>query len=473
MNRLAWFVGLWFLTNGCDGTVRDREPGTVDGGQARLDAARYDTNVDGRVLLDADVIDAGLDSGGPDQGRTVSAENLCDGLDDDSDGFVDEGATNACGGCGGLPPGGCQLWSINLTQTADKNLNTGRLVGLAARIVGVSFVEVPNGTCRLTRLTLTESADENLGVISVINQDQTLVLRPNFDPNSERVFYAPDDEMAVTIEFEADSDIQVNATGGQRIPAFEDEVTMPHAIQLESDESLDAIADFMTNTEMEPPTIRWQRRDTSDSRLRLYVGGSKVVFRRVAFYQAIEHLVLDAAVVDDGELTLPQGVSGQGLEGSSLWVYLLRQMNRRLTFGPHAVLLSAGQRIETRKAGGTDLRERPPFQIVSPNPNTREVDTSQPLPIRWTELPDGPGPLQMSLSYRDTELGQQTLVECDVIDPSLGEFILPEEMAADIPTEPGQFRQVTLRWITAEQALPAPDQGRLSKAVSVFLNFTQ
>ena len=79
----------------------------------------------------------------------------------------------------------------------------------------------------------------------------------------------------------------------------------------------------------------------------------------------------------------------------------------------------------------------------------------------------------MSLSYRDTDIGQQTLVGCDVIDPTLNELILPEDMAADIPTQPGQFRQITLRWTTSEQSLPGPEQGQLSKAISVFLNFTQ
>ena len=34
-------------------------------------------------------------------------------------------------GCGGLPPGGCQLWSVNLTQATENPVNTSRLIGLA------------------------------------------------------------------------------------------------------------------------------------------------------------------------------------------------------------------------------------------------------------------------------------------------------------------------------------------------------
>ncbi|MEE2755029.1 MAG: hypothetical protein VYA30_00155 [Myxococcota bacterium] len=473
MNRLFWLTGILILTHGCDGTSRDREATSADGGNMSLDSFPSDASRHDAVSLNDATMDAGPESERQDEGRRVSAENLCDGLDDDADGLIDEGTTNACGGCGGLPPGGCQLWSVNLTQATDNPVNTSRLIGLAARIIGVSSVDIPNANCRVTRLTLTETADENLGLVSMTNDGRTVTLRPNFDPNSERVFYSPDDESAVTIQFQADSEIHVSTTGGPQIPAFENEVTMPHPIQLESEDNLDSVAHFMTNMNTEPPTIRWQPDGASDGRLRLYIGGSKVIFRRVAFYQAIEHLVLDATVIDDGELTLPQTFSGQGIEGSSMWVYLLRQMSRRLTFGPHAVLLTAGQRTETRIAGGTDLREQPPFQIVSPNPNTRAVDTTQPLSIRWTQLPLGTGPLQMSLSYRDTDIGQQTLVECDVIDPTLNELILPEDMAADIPTQPGQFRQITLRWTTSEQSLPGPEQGQLSKAISVFLNFTQ
>ena len=35
--------------------------------------------------------------------RQPTPEDACDGLDDDSDDVVDEGVSNVCGGCGGIP----------------------------------------------------------------------------------------------------------------------------------------------------------------------------------------------------------------------------------------------------------------------------------------------------------------------------------------------------------------------------------
>ena len=70
-------------------------------------------SVDAEPLLDSAISD---DASTPIVRTTPEAE--CDGQDNDNDGSIDEGATNVCGGCGGLPPEGCQLWSINFSQAA-------------------------------------------------------------------------------------------------------------------------------------------------------------------------------------------------------------------------------------------------------------------------------------------------------------------------------------------------------------------
>ena len=61
-------------------------------------------NDDGSI--DAEVpVDSGVrpDAAGPMTQTTPETE--CDGSEDnDDDGSIDEGATNVCGGCGGLPP---------------------------------------------------------------------------------------------------------------------------------------------------------------------------------------------------------------------------------------------------------------------------------------------------------------------------------------------------------------------------------
>ena len=77
------------------------------------------------------------------------------------------------------------------------------------------------------------------------------------------------------------------------------------------------------------------------------------------------------------------------------------------------------------------------------------------------------------LSYRDTDIGVQTIVSCTAVDPHLGELILPGDMTVDVPDEPGDFRQVSLRWNQEDIPLNAPDKGVFTKATSVILNFTR
>ena len=95
-------------------------------------------------------------------------------------------------------------------------------------------------------------------------------------------------------------------------------------------------------------------------------------------------------------------------------------------FGPHAVSIQAGSRYEARGRGGMANGEMPPFQIQNPNPNTRDFTPGDPLPIRWSELPEGNASLVVMLSYRDTEIGVQTIVSCTAVDPHLGELIYQE-----------------------------------------------
>ena len=248
---------------------------------------------------------------------------------------------------------------------------------------------------------------------------------------------------------------------------------MPPAPELVDSNALEDVVRFMRNETDVVPDLRWSEDEDSGTQLKLYVGASKLVFRRVSFYQAIEHLVLDATLADDGRFTLPVEFVGAGLTSSSMWAYLRRQSAQRFVFGPHALNLVAAQRVEARQGGGQALSDAPPFQITYPSPNERSIDETEPFAVRWSNLPDGPGPLRVTLSYRDSEISQQTVLECVVSDPALGEMVFPDDVLADLPRGPGEFKQITLRWGTEELLLPQPDQGYLSRAISVVLNLTE
>ena len=123
------FLILVALMGGCDTSSRERDGSSADV-QPSIDAAVDMMNddsgsVDAEPLLDSAI---SADASTPIVRTTPEAE--CDGQDNDNDGSIDEGATNVCGGCGGLPPEGCQLWNINFSQAAETTLNVNRLVSL-------------------------------------------------------------------------------------------------------------------------------------------------------------------------------------------------------------------------------------------------------------------------------------------------------------------------------------------------------
>jgi len=476
--RYLW-MGILIVFSGCDASERTRDS---DEPPNMPDTMMVDPT-DGSVFpMDVFVPDEGPPNQ-PDMGtatpdataeRVPTPEDQCDGEDGDADGLIDEGVSNACGGCGGIPPGGCQAWQVNLIQNGENDLNINRLLGLSAGILGVSFSDIPNGICRTLRLQNRFGPDDHMGSVEIEHEGETVVLDPRFDPETARVGYEPQGDMAPWAQFSVGSPVRIRADGGRAIGAFDTALTMPSRMDLIPADGLLQFANTIRGDDAEAPaTLMWTPTDDSDANLRLYIGGSRIVFRRVRFYQAIEHYVLDGLLMDDGQFQLPAAFQGAGVAQSSIWVYLLRQAQERLIFGPHTVSLSLGQRVESRVPGGQAPADIPPFQIVNPSPNTREFTPGIPLDVRWSTLPEGVGPLTMTLSHRNDDTGIHTLVDCEIVDPLLGQATLPEEITSEVSDGPGQFRQLTLKWQLSSTDLQRPDRGRFSRATSVILDFTR
>ena len=216
---MRYILFLTILMFGCDSTERERDRVEM------TDAASMDARVPIDGLLDLGPIgdvDVLIDEPNPDADggapvmEELTPEDLCDNEDDDGDGRVDEGVANPCGGCGGIPPGGCQYWRIQLVADGEGLLSPRSTVGLAASFLGVSAVEVPNGECLIQRLRLTQSRDQHLGRVTLERDEERAVFTPEFDADVSAVLYQ-NDVMGDWLGLSDGERVDIQAEGGEDI----------------------------------------------------------------------------------------------------------------------------------------------------------------------------------------------------------------------------------------------------------------
>ncbi len=465
--------GLW----ACDEAGRSR---TDAGGDTPADRGGLDGAVD--VEVDGDSpepepdpgIDAGpdaapLDAGGPDFGPPM--DEVCNGDDDDFDGLIDEEVANICGGCGGLPPEGCQAWRFSLLQDPDGTLLPFRTVGLQAQVQGSSERQVEGADCRVLRLAEAPDPDGHLGIVNIDGSQAMLNLVPTFDAARGGFSYDNSPELGRVGLYMGGEVVDIRTGGGSQTGPFELSVTTPPVLEGVAEAALRDVLDAARGEGDDGPlSVSWQaERAQRRSRVRLFVGGSKPVYGATRLYRAIEYYQLDARLQDDGEVVLPPGFMGAGLPASSIWVYAVREGLRRLPVGPHAIEVVTGQRVELRESGAGEPPEgaEAPFQILAPDPNAPAFVAGEPLEVMWSPLPEGTGPLELVLSYRDPLAGEAVQIDCAVDDPAAGALTLPPEFTAGLTLE--AFAQLTLRWGLTEAELAAPDSGVFSRAVSMIL----
>ncbi|MCB9544088.1 MAG: hypothetical protein H6703_16795 [Myxococcales bacterium] len=437
-----------------DATV-DAEP------EPELDAA-----VDGDAAADAAALDGFV---GPDLG--IPEPESCNGIDDDQDDSIDEGVSNVCGGCGGIPPEGCQAWRVNLVQDPDGTLIAFRTVGLQAQVRGYSERMIEGATCEVLRLAEAPDPDAHLGAVDIDASQAELDLVPTFDPRLSTFSYDNSPELGRTPLHQGGETVEVRTGGGALVGPFEATVETPPVLGDVDAAELRAFLDAARGEGAGGPiTLDWQTtRPTREQAVRFFIGGSKPVFGPSNLYRGIEFYQLSARLRDDGEFTLDAARLAPGVPQSSIWVYALREVVRRLPIGQHAVEIVTGQRFELRESGAAAAPADAvaPFDILEPSPNTPEYVPGEPLTVRWGALPAGEGPLELTLSYRDPLAGEQVQIGCVVDEPASGALVLPAEFTEGLPAD--DFIQLSLRWELSTFELPAPDRGRLTRAVSMIL----
>ena len=232
--------------------------------------------------------------------------------------------------------------------------------------------------------------------------------------------------------------LSVESTGSENYAAFDLSTTMPAMPQLENSSALEDLVQFMRNETDVVPELRWSAGDDLDTELKLYVGASKVVFRRVSFYQAIEHLIVDATLLDDGRFRLPGAFIGAGLTGSSMGlIYAVSLPSDSFSDPMHS---TSSQHNESRygKVAPT-LGDTPPFKSHTPaltiGASTTQVHRYAGQTYLMDPVPQGHSELSR---FRNRPT---TILECVVSDPTLGEMVFPDDVLADLPLGPGDLNK--------------------------------
>ncbi len=462
------------LLYACDEGTPDRDrAGPTDAGtspdmatdSAPIDAAPPDA-----------VADAGVDGAVPD-GLPPPPE-VCNGADDDTDGVIDEGVANLCGGCGGIPPEGCQAWIVSAIQDPDDLLQPDQVVGFAGGALGFSEREIEGATCTFFRVPA-QHPDAHLGLVNVDSPRANLNLQPIFRPDRGTHAYQNSPQLGALQLHAEGEEVQVRAGGGLAVGPFQLSATAPAPLVGWDTQQLEQAIDLARGDREEGLQLEWEP-SAGAAEMRFFIGGSKPVFNLARRrYEVREHYEITARLEDDGDFQIPADLLGGGVPDSSVRVFAERRVVKRLPQGPHAIELRVGQRITVTRNGLLENDAPPGFRIVEPSAIDRSITPGEALSVAWEwprpadcegdcdpALPVGEGPLTVNLLLRDSEELQLTLVECTVDDPATGRIELPADFTELWPDADGDTRLLSLQWGVHSRALPAPDQGRLTRSLS-------
>ena len=196
-------------------------------------------------------------------------------------------------------------------------------------MLGFSAFEVVNGTCELRRLVLEMTPDDHLGELTVSNGSKRFTASPEFNNRIGMPLYETPDDWDSQALFAPGDNLEIAATGGGAIGAFETMLTAPALLDGVDEVALDDFVAQARGLEAgSNATLKWTAQNEAGRPLNLFLGGSRLAFRKTVSYQAIEYFTLSMGLADDGDVEIPFGLLGQALPSTAYRIVLSRTQDK-------------------------------------------------------------------------------------------------------------------------------------------------